>query len=546
LCAPLAAASWLTCECVLFLRLPPPDGAPAPRDRPAFPTRRSSDLSSSREVTVEFSDRYQTLDRTISWDTVKASMPAHDRYGWDWTKMRYVGMLSSAVTDMIFRHCGWYATPPKIGYTSLSVPAMGTMWAEAGMNLESGRAERGYPYWAQTEWGVGVTDFVGGYSLAGNYSVKQRGRMEMTALSEIQPSYSRMDVRTTGNVGLYRLQSTNTQAQLYVRAPDGAFRQAATVSRTNGALIYATVEYVSDTQVRCTLRCGSATTGPVLFDCSDRATLDPCTEAWFTIQGDSGGFQVAFPSTSGTLEGWRPNAIIRPRSGNRNHLFILPPVEGENCIDLLRGQAEAEAGTVWINEQGVLEWWDLARLEARESVATLNSAEDITDAGFGWSHTSSAVKSRVAVKWREPASQWHPDYTLTAWQGTAETLQAGGESGEYWIKPEDDVLWVMVDTALQRVGTHAMLPFNQGVGSWYGGILPGRTEEEPDQWAYIQGPGSGSLLMTLERVTDRAFEAWVQWTGSREAVQKTPDFGVSSSMWRVRYNMDLPIIRCKA
>src|SRR5699024_7346389 len=106
--------------------------------------------------------------------------------------------------------------------------------------------------------------------------------------------------------------------------------------------------------------------------------------------------------------------------------------------------------------------------------------------------------------------------------------------------------WVMVDTALQRVGTHAMLPFNQGVGSWYGGILPGRTEEEPDQWAYIQGPGSGSLLMTLERVTDRAFKAWVQWTGSREAVQKTPDFGVSSSMWRVRYNMDLPIIRCKA
>lgn len=503
--------------------------------------------SSSREVNVEFSDRYQTLDQTISWNHVKASMPAHDVFGWDWTKMRYVGMLSSAVTDKIFRYCGWYVTPPMVGYTGLSIPAMGTMWPEAGENYTSGRAERGYPYWANTTWGVGVADFVGTYRVAGAYTVKERGRIEMTAMSDNQATYSRMNIEDSSSRGLYRLQWTSTQCQLYVRDTGGAYRQAATCPRYNGQLIYATVEYVTDTQVRCIIRCGDFNSGWQLFDCSNYATLNEVTDAGLIINDDSGAFQIGFPSNTGNLVGWKPNASINPRSGNRNHLLVRPAVEGENCLTLLKDQTEAEAGTFWIDEQGILQWWDLSRLEGRDPVETITSSTDITDKGWGWEHTEAAVKSRVSVKWKDPLSTWHPTYTITAWQGTGETLQAGGETSEYWVEPkDDDELWIMVDTAVQRVGTHDMLPFNQGVGTWYGGILPGRDEDEPDQWAYGSGdPGTGSMLFTLERITDRAFKASILWTGSREAVQKTPDFGVNSAMWRVRYNMDLPLVRCK-
>src|SRR5699024_12256875 len=51
------------------------------------------------------------------------------------------------------------------------------------------------------------------------------------------------------------------------------------------------------------------------------------------------------------------------------------------------------------------QWWDLARLEARSSVASLNSSDDIAESGFSWSHDLSQVKSGVLVKWREPLAE---------------------------------------------------------------------------------------------------------------------------------------------
>src|SRR5699024_7277007 len=68
-----------------------------------------------------------------------------------------------------------------------------------------------------------------------------------------------------------------------------------------------------------------------------------------------------------------------------------------------------------------------------------------------------------------------------------------------------------------------------------------------DGWAQL----NGSLLMTVERVTDRAFKTWVQWTGGttgRVATQRTldKDSAAGTGLWRRRYDFDLPIIRGKA
>lgn len=503
----------------------------------------SNGSSSTREVHVEFSDRYQSLDKTITWEPLHRRMPSHESYAWDWTKMRYVSLLSGAITDTILRNCGWHMTPPKIGYTSLSIPATGTMWPEAGWCLTSGRAGGGYPSWGRAPWGFAVGDFVGNYRLAGSYSIKSRGRVELCVMAEPHTTYSRMSVLSPTNAGLFRLQWTSTQAQLYVRNASGAYQQAVAVPWTRG-MIYATIEYVSDTQVRCIMRTDDVEWTPQLFTCDPLATTSIADRCDLVIQGLSSGFQVAFPSTSGGIFGWKSNVNYRPRIANANNLIVRPPVEGRNCLELLKEQAEAEAATFWIDEKGIFQWWDLARLEGRDPVETITAATDITDKGFSWEHTDAAVKSRVSVQWTDTLTEMHPEYTITLWQGNGETVQAGvaEEPKEAWIDVPENEVWIMPDTSILRVGTADVADFNNNIGSWYGAIIPGKTETENDRWAY---PEDGSFLVTLEQVgiTATAFKTTTQWTGSTAVVQQTLGLGTPSTLWKIRRGMDLPIIR---
>lgn len=495
--------------------------------------------TSDRVVEVEVADQYQSLDRTISWGPVGASMPAHASAGWDWGRMRYVGMNSVAVTDMILRHCGWYATPPRLLGSALSIPGMGTMWPEQGDVLDAGHVTTGaFPSWQNAPWGIGVANFTGRYEMAGSLILRDRGVLEMTALTTAPTDYSRMEITTEAGAGLARMTWTDSQVRVEVRGTGGTYVNGAVVPRVDG-LAYATIRYVADGSVHCIIRSGggsASATVPV----SSWVTSNPMKIVNVISNSASAGLQVAFPWAEGSLEGWVPNAQIRPRGANRNHLDVLPSVEGGNCADLLAEQCEAEAATYWIDETGVLQWWDLGRLESRSSVATLTSDDDIAEAGFTWSHSLSSVKSRAVVKWREPLRQWHPDYAVTLWQGSGQTLQTG-DVQEDWINTPDDEVWIMPDTSLLRIGTAGFDDFNYGIGSFYGGVISG-TGDTPDEWAHLHG----SLLMTVERVTDRAFKTWVQWTGAQQAIQRTPDFGPTSSLWRARRNFDLPVIRGKA
>src|SRR5690606_31088986 len=249
----------------------------------------------------------------------------------------------------------------------------------------------------------------------------------------------------------------------------------------------------------------------------------------------------AFPSTSGTLATWKPNAAIKDRAGSFNHLLAIPPVKDANCADLLTAQCEAQNATYWIDETGVLRWWDMARLEAQSSVATLNSNDDITESGFTWRHDLSQVKRSVTVNWKQPLVQggWRTNVDL--WQGSASTLDTTGPDNpvEDWINVPDDEIWIMPDLALTRLGDVGGDDFNYGWGSFYGAVT--RTPAGADEWAQL----SGSFLFAIERVTDASFKYSVTWTGARQAVQRTPESSESQGIWGIRRGFSLPIIRGK-
>ena len=495
--------------------------------------------TSGREVSVEVSDAYQTLDRPISWNGFADAMPALTEA----TTQRFVSLHAVAVTDRILRHCGWYATPPRLGYTALSVPAMGTMWPEAGTCTSSIRkSSPGYPVMFTEPWGKGVSDVTATYSRAAEYTVKQRGRVEMTAIAGRLTGGTMNLFAETSTSRRYRLSWTDTTAALWVTNSAGAWVSVLTRPRVLGSFIYATVEYVTDTSVRCILRVDGSTVEATTPVHADLTTLPLVS---FTIDGDAcgAGFQVAFPTTTGTLTDWSRNAVIYDRASQANALTVAPPVYNENCADLLAEQCQAQNATYWIDETGVLRWWDLARLEGRSTVASLNSDDDIAEAGFTWSHDLSRVKRSVSVEWREPLTEggWRTDVDL--WQGNGATVSTTTTDNpvEEWINVPDDEVWLMPDLTPDRVGD-SYGDFNYGWGSWYGGITDaGNTDT--DHWAQLDG----SLLWSIQRVNDRSFKAALTWTGTKQATLRTLDneSRVGTGLWRRRTEFDLPILRGK-
>lgn len=501
--------------------------------------------TSGREVEVEVADQYQTLDRTITWDNMGAAMPMADEAQGSMN----VGLHSVAVTDRILRHCGWYATPPQISstHTLLSVPAMGTMWPEKGRCDWSGRFSDGggYPYWEISPWGVGVRDVEANYTLAGGaYTIRDRGHIELAAMTTAMSGTDRVSVESATGAGMVRLQWTNSLGHIQVRNSSGVYETAASVSRAEG-LLYASVSYISTTRVRCVIRSGGQVSVAESVVVDSMVTNGNPRLAVVRVNSNSlaSGFQVAMPGTSGTLTSWTSNVLMRPRVASRNHLVVLRAIQAQNCAELLASQCEAECGTYWIDETGVLQWWDLARLEAQSSVGTLNSDDDISEAGFTWSHSLSQVKSRVLVKWNEPLPERRWRTSVDLWQGSGKTIAQGeapaNEPIEEWISVPDDEVWIAPDITLSRVGD-SYNDFNGGVFSWYGGIVDRNDGEE--SWAQ----NFGSFIVRVERVTDNAFKMFTHWTGDRSMTQRTFSEYRGTGLWARRMNFNLPIIRGRA
>src|SRR5690606_30306210 len=138
---------------------------------------------------------------------------------------------------------------------------------------------------------------------------KARGRVEFTAIAGRLNGGTKNLAARTSTFRWFRLSWTDSTASVWVTNAAGNYALAVSRPRSLGSFLYATVEYVSDTSVRVILRVdgeSSTATVPVHADC----TTLPLTDMTIDGAGVGGGFQVAFPSTSGTLATWKPNAVI--------------------------------------------------------------------------------------------------------------------------------------------------------------------------------------------------------------------------------------------
>lgn len=492
--------------------------------------------TSGREVTVEVADRYQTLDRPISFRALGSRMP-HPEPG-EYT--RYVGLNTLSITDMILRRCGWYATPPLLGHVTLSVPANGTMWPEVG-NLETSGAylsDNIFPIFWRVPWGLGVTQVDATYGMQpATHSVKSRGRMELAAMTNfISADRNWTYLSAQAANGEFRLEWTPDSVRVLATNSAGNLFTAANIARSDG-LAYAQIEYVTDSTVRVTLQSGSVSQTETV---SVRSSIVTGPIATATIKGDhlGGGFQVAFPSQGGTLTGWSPT--VRMRRRDSSHLIdVWPPMQNVNCADLLREQCEAEAATFWIDEQGVLQWWHLDELDKQTNMATLTADDHMAEGGFSWSHELSAVKSGVSVEWKNVSVSVWSELMFDLWRGSGQSLDPGQTLEDFITVPDDEV-WIVPDLDFFRTGTtgDSFGDYNRGVGSFYGGIV--RSE---GAWAQ----SVANLAFTIERITDATFKYTLRWEAAVLGVElKTPPAEASSALSMNRRSENLPILRGKS
>lgn len=499
-----------------------------------------------RSVSVDVADLYQTLDRTISWGPLSDMMPDPAQGA----QPRYVGLHSAAITDQILRHCGWYATPPRVGFTVFSVPAMGTMWPENGTLVSSNsfqHPEGGvYPFFNTSSWGLGVNRVDAVYTFA-SYSLANRSRMEMTVMTDDiigAPDRNSSYYRVSTSGGQYfSIAWTPTTVNVWTVDGGGNAVLAGTGPRVPGALIYVKVDRTSGDNITCHLMIDGELVNTRSISVHTNVINQGFSRA--EIRGDmlGGGFQLAYPgSTQNSLNNWSPTATIH-RGGTSHMLKFRPQVAGENCADLLWQQCEAQGGTFWIDEHGVLQWWDLQELERRGDEFTVTSEDNVSEEGFSWSHALSSVKSRVVVKWTDHTLRHSLWSRVHLWQGTGETVTDGGAIEEF-INVPDDEIWIEPDLAFTRIGDGAgsggasTTDFNRGRRSWWGGVL-----QDADDWAY---PGSaGFLTFSIERITGDTFKYSLSRQGAVDAEMRTPGAMSATSVSRNKRSFALPILRGK-
>lgn len=500
-----------------------------------LPQGRVSDTSAasdSRVSTVGFTDLYRSLDRDITWEGMAARMPAEG----DAAYWRNPGLFGVSIVDRIFRHCGWYATPPMDTGALISAPMQGSAWAERGKVTRAERlsAPGAAPGWITSPWGMLATDLNLTYEPSASRALSS-GAFEITAM--LPPSSG--TARAVCWFGGRRIQVVWTDATVYVSAETGAntFTQLVSLARTPEATaVTARITRRGAGVVQAAMRtnAGTLATGTDV-SMGDAYLTAPLSHVTVLGDGRCGAFQVA-QSTAWLADGWKPSAVIRARAGIPNRLEVLPPVIDQNCASMLQQLAQAEYATFWIDEKGVMQWWDIDRLEAQPQVATLTTADHVTR--LEWSQALSSVYRRAVVSWTDTARDVSFRDRVEFWRGGGGSLTVGaGELIEEIVSPSGGEVWLMPDLAPNELNVSGSFDdYNMGIGSWFGGVY-----DSTDSWSV------GSHV-TVAPVGPDAFKVTTitSSTGTpRAMIQKTPPPSATTAIWPGRRNENLPILRGK-
>lgn len=490
-------------------------------------------------------DAIDRLNRTVRFDALHTTMPPRVDGVFQW---RQIGLCSTYFTDRTLRACGYYATAPMETGCVVSAPLMGSTWPEKG-TLESSQKATGTwyegPNFGGMPTGVGLWDVKASW-LPSDYEKSLRWDPFQITFSANNTSLDKWT-----NVGIQWSNGNRVYASIgpgkgcnVCTITGGKFTNHLSIGAPNTDWSRATlrVNPVSGS-FKVRFDTGYVATGS-LGGAAPDAWAEKNWEAYVDSPGRTvNGFQISFPGAEEFKAVQHvPSAILTPPTSAAGpeipELGASPAIPPTPAIDLLKQQAEAELAAMWIDEDGVFRWSNRERLRDQPVRAEYTSQDSLLD--VSWNVDSQATRRQVSVKYRQAATKRSFRYSVLAWQGNSEELEAGDVHEEF-IEAGEDVDWIDVDTQLRTFlpGSHAK--FNRGRGTWQGW----QNLDKDGKWTTVTGVDTTS---SLRRVTAGTWAYSLRVNSLPAGVDRIKlstreEDGLLAPAYRGEH---LPIIRCKA
>ena len=529
---------------VLTLALSPDHAWPVATCRVDAPSGSMWDGATS----VKVIDPVDSLAVPLRWEPMHAKMPPVGYGG----PFRWAGLTNAYVVDRAARDAGWHATPPASPLARLHVPMCGSLWPRAGVLIETPTS---YPTFSARD-SMPQAACVAGAASATYQVTSPAGLGNFEVSMEVDPVNL-----TAGSVSWDLVDSASGDGKGYRFRFDQGDRRFS-VNRltrsggvnTPGVELAALVLTASDTrvsvrhfrfqntagderEVRVRSLTGAQAASSTL---AGGFTLDEGASAWrayLTATGGAvtGAFLVDDPAVSWATLAWVPNVVHGFTFGSVVALRATPRMMGEvTALDVIRDQAAAEFSAWGWDETGRLTYRTRQWLTSRPVARTLTAA-DLVD--FSWVHETTGARSSVTVTHKVPATIQRSYPSVTVWQGSGDTLDAG-ESGTIVMAPDNVTDWLKIDGTFDQAGVADMTDWNRGYGSWWGASRV--RADDTDQWAY--GLGATYITASVTQINDTTW-ALDYSVASSMGGGATVEMRIPESSTARRKGAPLPVLR---
>lgn len=405
-------------------------------------------------------DEYDQLSNLVSHEALLAVMPPSTPGG----DFRATGLVYTYYVDLAMRAGRFFTTPPREIGSVVHVPCQGGMWPHLG-KVVTAKTNTGasYPSNVYNPWGFAVGNFLNLYEPHNPQSMSAPVQITMI----IAPS--------SNGYAILRAQYGSSYVEIYVDASwnvsarlNGNTVASFAMTGKGGAENRIIQLLVKDGVFRLRSSNGQSATGTATFSGS---TLMSVVRADGSASARVFGLQVSHPQASGEFRdiGFTPSAIMNTSKNDFMGIPIaIPAIENVSGQDLLQQIGEASLSAAWIDELGVLQWWPTLAIRARTNYSTLTTLNDIFS--LDWEDSILGSRSRVNVKYEEPAIKISKVQNIRVAQGGGGTLESEGVSEDF-VEPPPEEVWFGVAETLQMLRTDNWATFNRPLGSYVGGYF---------------------------------------------------------------------------
>lgn len=422
-------------------------------------------------------DRIDQLSVNFSQETVIRSHPPKTEGG------AYMGVGMSAIymVDQAMRRGDFFTTPKLEAGVVMNANGQGSMWPRVGTITRAGSVSgASHAGNNRAPWGWAVDDFDCAYTPRSS----QTGNAPLQMTFCIAPDHAGNFFFRSIYDGTVVEFAASTNRTCVARL-DGV--EVCRLVLTTSATIVSLVVRGTSWRIRSNAGGSASATGPALPGSRSLTSV--------TLRGDVGarvaGFQVSSPDVATEFASLAHVASAFHRvSGLVGLMDALPSFVNVNALDILDEISKATLSAMWIDETGVLQFRGSDVLRATGSTQTLTTLDDISS--LSWSDSLLSTRSKVTVKYQQPAidrSQWS---NILLWQGSGETMQSNQDKNLFAEAPADED-WAEIDNF--TVAAEGLNALNSGRGTWMLSYL----EKQDGTWMSSTGYTNRSISTINER-----------------------------------------------